>query len=284
MNYREKYLKYKIKYLSLKNKQSIDYFTSNTSQHGGYPHSLYLISHLKKGFFRRDLYGDWAFMNGLRVRDKSKGLMLDLHNVTDTLWDHDDSQKNKVRILSNFIETTIQKYELEKLVICSWVGNINGSTGQSVVDLLTQTFESLNHEIKERFIGIGVDTKGKSKKNYYVRNKMASESGPDSINEKTSPKPHLADSLNLSFLIDDSVAHLPDKYHNVDGVFFDLRKSIDKSRIADRKIINYFDERKFHESNYDKKQALVRFLESLYNSESKVNQEAKSKSRVLRDE
>lgn len=50
MNYREKYLKYKIKYLSLKNKQGMNYFTSNTNQHGGYPHSLYFISHLKKGF------------------------------------------------------------------------------------------------------------------------------------------------------------------------------------------------------------------------------------------
>ena len=36
----------------------------NFNQIGGYKHSLYLISHLRRGLYKRDLYGDWSFLNG----------------------------------------------------------------------------------------------------------------------------------------------------------------------------------------------------------------------------
>ncbi len=234
------------------------------NQIGGYPHSLYLVSNLRKGMYHSELYGDWAFLNGLRCSNRKKGLMLDLHNVTDTLWNSYDPEELQITILRDFIKNTIEKYNLDKLVICSWVGNIERRTGQSVISLLTKTFDQLDKEIQKKFIGIGIDTLGNRKKDYYVRDHYTDKGGKDSINEKTSPKPHLADSLNLGILIDDSPAHLPDIFHSVNGVYFDLKHNMDKRRLEGRKISNYFDLKKFNISGLKRNEALIAVLDSLY--------------------
>ena len=133
-------------------------------QSGGYPHNIYLISSKKSGYFSRKLYGDWAFLNGLSA--KRNGLMLDLHNVTNTLWDRYDNFNYQVEILNDFINQVITRFSIDKLVICSWVGNVYNSTGLGAAKLLRKTFESLDPSIKEKFVGIVIDTTRFKKKDF----------------------------------------------------------------------------------------------------------------------
>lgn len=236
------------------------------NQIGGYKHSMFMISHLRKGIYKRDLYGDWAFLGGLSASNKDKSLMLDLHNVTDTLWNKEDSDQLKVQILKEFIESSIQKYNLEKLVVCSWVGNIERRMGQSVINLLNNTFELLDQEYKKKFIGMAIDTFGTKKKKFKVRDYESSKSGLNSINETTSPKPQICDSLNLGLLIDDSPNHLPDEFFKVKGYYFSLDRDYkeQRDRLKGRIIIDYFDKEKFINSQYNRSNALIKVLDSIY--------------------
>ena len=83
--------------------------------------------------------------------------MLDLHNVTDTLWDRYETFNNQVEILNTFVKKVITKFNLDKLVICSWVGNVYKSIGKSVFQLFQKTIMSLDKEFRSKFVGIVID-------------------------------------------------------------------------------------------------------------------------------
>ena len=227
-------------------------------QDGGYPHNIYLVSEKSSGLYYRENYNNWEFLNNLKATNN--GLMLDLHNVTDTLWDRSESFDNQVKILVNFIKKVISQFKLDKLVICSWVGNINKSIGRSVYQLFQKTVKHLDKNLKSKFVGIVIDTTEFNKKDFITR---ISENNQE-LMEKISPKPLLADKLNLRYLVDDSPNHLPDKFNKVKGLSFDLRHDFESNRFNGKIVVNYFDKRRFRKANINYNDALYYFLQQIY--------------------
>lgn len=227
-------------------------------QDGGYPHNIYLVSENSTGLYYRETYNNWTFLDNLKA--KNNGLMLDLHNVTDTLWDRHETFNNQVEILNTFVKKVITKFNLDKLVVCSWVGNVNKTIGKSVNQLFQKTIITLDKEFRSKFVGIVIDTTEFKKRDFITR----ISNDDQKLVEKISPKPLLADKLNLKYLVDDSPNHLPDRFNKVKGLSFDLRHDFDSNRFNGKIVFNYFDKRKFRKTGINYNNALYYFLKTIY--------------------